>query len=762
MSHASARLCFPIALTLLLAGCKPEVVSDITGVGISPTGSVAEAAKDVPSQEGVAAAAPPNVTTPSDKQPADGTSQVSEGEAEAAGQIAEPEKSPPSFSGEPSEPSNGTPASAEAPGESPQQGKANHLINETSPYLLQHAHNLVDWHPWGKEALDKAVQEKKLIFLSVGYSSCHWCHVMERESFMDPAIAKALNEHFVCIKVDREERPDIDEVYMTSLQIYYQLVGSPQSGGWPLSMFLTPQAEPLVGGTYFPPSDFQKTIEVISTQWNENSDNLAKLGKKMAEAVSEAMRDRANNSAPRVDGHLADSTLRALRDVFDATYGGFGFSELDANRPKFPEPQNLFFLLQRAESQPADEDVRKMLQTTLSQMAAGGMWDHLGGGFHRYSTDRYWRVPHFEKMLYDNGQLASIYAKASVVFNDPLYAQIAKEIARFMIRELRDSEGGFHSALDAESDGVEGRYYVWSAEELQRSLSPEELTALRKHFGLSEQPNFEDKYFLFTRSHAIESAESQAIENTEEPGHLMALQSALDKLWQLRQKRIAPMVDNKILTSWNGLAICGLADVGRLLKDEESLAAAEQAAQFSLRFLRSEDGRLARNITQGKVNAFAFLDDYAYLIQGLLSVHAATGKKQYLQAAVELQEMQQKLFWDSERGGYFFTPVDGETVLVRGKNLTDGPMPSGNAVSVSNLVTLHRLKKNPKYLQWAEQILKNASSKLEKNPVALPAMAMGLQEYLGALEETSSNPSSSDKDARGPAVKKEPAPKGTK
>ena len=604
-------------------------------------------------------------------------------------------------------------------------GKPNHLLNETSPYLLQHAQNPVDWYPWGPEALEKARKEGKLIFLSVGYSSCHWCHVMERESFMDPAIAQLLNTHFVCIKVDREERPDIDDVYMTALQIYYQLAGSPQSGGWPLSMFLTPNAEPLLGGTYFPSNDFQRMLETLAARWTEDSETLSKLGGKMAEAVAETLTARAQGDHPRLDRELTSATQKALVGVFDKEYGGFGFSELDPTRPKFPEPQNLMFLLNRAEQDIGDTESRAILLKTLETMAAGGIWDHLGGGFHRYSTDRKWEIPHFEKMLYDNGQLASVYARAAVLLNRPDFAEVANQTAAFMTRELRDQDGGLFASLDAETEGIEGRYYVWSPEELTAALNEPQRIALQIHFGLGEAPNFEGRYYLLTRSQSLRAV-TPADVNSD------ALDAALDKLWQVRTSKTRPNLDNKILTAWNGLAIRGLADTGRLLNNAEAVQAGEAAAQFALSKLRGKEGRLVHNITSGEVNTLAFLDDYAYMIQGLLALEQATGKEEFLVAATELQTLQNELFWDEQAGGYYFTPVDGETVIVRSKNMNDGPMPCGNAVSASNLIALSTRLSRPEWLAMAEKTLLSGSAMLEKTPVALPSLALAMDEYLDA------------------------------
>ncbi len=426
--------------------------------------------------------------------------------------------------------------------EAPQQSTAkaetprhtNRLAKETSPYLLLHAHNPVDWYPWGEEALAKAKAEKKLIFLSIGYSSCHWCHVMERESFMDEAIAKKLNENFVCIKVDREERPDIDEIYMQSLHVYLRLVGSKQGGGWPLSMFLTPDAKPLMGGTYFPPHEkngmlgFDTVLDRVIDAWQADPEKWQKTGDSLAGYVADGLRQQPILRVIPLDERLVSRVLRALASQFDTTYGGFGFDPSNPRIAKFPEPPNLVFLLdlvRRAGSEPAE----KMVALTLERISQGGIRDHIGGGFHRYSTDRYWRVPHFEKMLYDNAQLITVYSLAHELTPRDDYRRVVEETIQFVRRELADPAGGFYSALDAETDGQEGRYYVWDRDELERVLSPEEFALLSDVYGTGGEPNFEGRYILLLAEPLATVAKNKG----------MSEAALVEKLQPIREKLLA-------------------------------------------------------------------------------------------------------------------------------------------------------------------------------------------------------------------------------
>lgn len=629
---------------------------------------------------------------------------------------------------------------------------ANRLAKETSPYLLLHAHNPVDWRPWGEEALAKAKAENKLIFLSIGYSSCYWCHVMERESFMDDEVAAYLNKHFICIKVDREERPDIDEIYMSALRA----LGRP--GGWPLTMFLTPDARPFFGGTYFPPRDKEVAVAakaaeesekpgaeapqkqkitglltllaLIDDAWQKTPDDLLKASDALAAHVKRTL-SRQSLAAAEVADDLGDQVLAGLAEQYDARYGGFGYSAAESRRPKFPEPSNLLFLLDRAQRDD-DEQARKMLVHTLEAMAAGGMRDHVGGGFHRYSTDRFWRIPHFEKMLYDNAQLATVYAEASKLADRDDFRQVAHEILEFIAREMTDASGGFYAALDAETDGDEGAYYVWTPDELRAALDAEEFELMADAYGFSGEPNFEGRYVLVLARPLKETAAKHGLSLTDLNERLAG---GRNKLLEVRNRRKRPLTDTKILAGWNGLMIRGLADAGRVLEEPRSIKAAVRAAEAMLSHLRTADGRLLHTFTAGKAKLNAYLDDYAFLADGLLALHRATGDKRWLQAASELTDRQIELFWDDRSGGFFFTSGDHEELFARSKDPVDSATPSGNAVAAGNLARLAAALSQPEHLKRAEQAVSSFAAYLNASPAAMPRMALSWQAVLEAKRE---------------------------
>jgi hypothetical protein len=611
---------------------------------------------------------------------------------------------------------------------------ANRLAKETSPYLLLHAHNPVDWYPWGEEALAKARAEKKLIFLSIGYSSCYWCHVMERESFLDDEVATALNKNFVCIKVDREERPDIDHIYMTALGVMGR------HGGWPLTMILTPDAQPIFGGTYFPPRDkdvelpatetapqgtkqrvtgLLSLLRLVSDSWAKNPQELSDYAAQVATAVKRSLRQRvAVATEPAAD--VPAKTMAAIAEQFDGEYGGFGFSESNPRRPKFPEPSNLLFLFDRAERS-NDESARRMFTLTIEHMARGGIRDHLGGGFHRYSTDRYWRIPHFEKMLYDNAQLASVYAAAARQSGRADFRRVTEELLAFVSRELTSPEGAFFSALDAETDADEGQFYVWTRDELKETLSDDDFRFFGLAYSTAGEPNFEGRYVL----EQIRPIEDVAVASG------LAVETAENRLTTLREKLLAkraarprPLTDTKILTGWNGQMIRGFADAGRLLTKPEHLQMASRAADFVLKNLRTPEGRLQRSYAGGQAHLNAYLDDYAFLVDGLLALHEATGEVRWLSAADDLTKMQIKLFWDAEQGGFFFTSDDHEQLLARSKDPVDSAQPSGNAVTASNLVYLGRAVERPEYLDRAEKTINAFAAMLNDSPAAMPRMVL--------------------------------------
>ena len=614
----------------------------------------------------------------------------------------------------------------------PHEHPANRLAKETSLYLLMHAHNPVDWYPWGEEAFAKAKAEGKLIFLSIGYSSCYWCHVMERETFMDQEVADLLNEHFVCIKVDREERPDIDEIYMTALQIYFHLIRSPRGGGWPLTMFLTPDARPVMGGTYFPPRDknglpgLMTVLGRVQEAWEENPARLKENAELLSEFAKQQLQQQASGEKVALEPGLTDGVAIALAEQFDPRFGGFGYSEMNPQLPKFPQPSNLEFLIHRAREQ-GDEQARSMLLTTLEKMAAGGIRDHLGGGFHRYSTDRFWAIPHFEKMLYDNGQLASVYAKAYQFGGHEDFRRIVDEILQFVLREMTGPEGGFYSAIDAETEAEEGRFYVWRRDELTDLLDADEFQLLAEVYGIGEKGNFEGFYTLLLPQPILHTAEAR---ETSEQQLREELAPVLEKLFAARSLRERPLTDTKVLTAWNGLMIRGFADAGRLLERPEYIEAAERTARFILDNLSTPEGRLLRTYGDGRAKLNAYLDDYAFLADGLIALHRATGRPGWLREADRLTTLQIELFWDEQGGGFFFTSSDHESLLARSKDPTDSALPSGNAVAAGNLVYLAEHLDNPDYLDRAKQTVEAFGPLLKSSPAGMPRMAIALAELL--------------------------------
>jgi len=502
----------------------------------------------------------------------------------------------------------------------------NRLIHETSPYLLLHAHNPVDWYPWGDEALARAKKENRLIFLSVGYATCYWCHVMEREVFSNPEIAKMMNENFINIKIDREERPDLDEIYMTATQLLTQ------RGGWPNSVFLTPDLKPFYAGTYFPPVDtpnrpgFPTILDAVHEAWVEREAEVIESAEQISTAIElatsrgfTALTDRA------LDQSVTTAALDYLRTAYNGTYGGFG------GAPKFPSPSNIEFLLREYE-RTADESVLKMVTQTLDRMAYGGIYDQIGGGFHRYSVDAKWLVPHFEKMLYDNAQLAKIYLKTYQLTEEPRYRRVAEEVFNFIFREMTAPEGGFYSALDAETDAEEGKYYVWTAEEIQKILDDKEASRFNAVYGVDRGANFEGKNVLYV-------PEWGAAETS-----LKDLAAAREKLLAARFEREYPLLDTKIIVNWNGLMIDALAYGYDVLGEERYLRAASKAARFTLETLKKPDGELWHTYTAGVVKQDAYLDDYAFLARGLLGLYRATADEQWLNSARTLTDKMIQLF----------------------------------------------------------------------------------------------------------------------
>ena len=623
------------------------------------------------------------------------------------------------------------PASGERPGR-----HTNRLARETSPYLLSHAHNPVDWYPWGAEALDKARKEDKPIFLSIGYSSCHWCHVMEKLVFSNAEIARYMNEHFVNIKVDREERPDLDDIYMTALQMYYARAGSSQTGGWPLSMFLTPDGKPIGGGTYFPPEDegnragFHSLLKKVNASWRDERKQMESNADILAGDVRAAARPRANLTPVKLDHGKIEPAIKNLADTYDAEYGGFGFSPKAPNRPKFPQPSKLG-LLQYQAKRHADDRASKMLYFTLDRMSEGGIYDHVGGGFHRYSTDRFWRIPHFEKMLYDNAQLADVYAEAYRHTEQRYYRQVVEETIEFVFRELRDAGGAFYSALDADSEGVEGKFYVWTEKDLAAVLTPAERAVCNAVYGTGGTQNFEIGHVLELKQSIDDAAKQLKVPPLQLDRQIAEINK---KLLAARGQRRRPARDDKILTAWNGLMIRTLARAGVILQKPEYVEAAGKAAMFILTEMRDDQGRLYHSYAARQPRLNAYLDDYAFLNEGLLALHLATADDKWANAAQRLSDMQMQMFWDEQGQGCYFTSHQHEALFARTKNAYDSVMPSGNSVTIRNLLRLTSYTKQADYRNRARQTLELFVPLIEDAPGGLTNMALALAEYLDTGE----------------------------
>ena len=617
------------------------------------------------------------------------------------------------------------------------KGASNRLSKESSPYLLAHARNPVDWYPWGPEALERARKEDKPIFLSIGYSSCHWCHVMEKRVFSDQEIARYMNENFVNIKVDREERPDVDEIYMTALNLYYELNGSKQSGGWPLSMFLTPDGRPLGGGTYFAPDDeegrtgFPTMMRKVVELWRDNRRQMEKNADILSQAVRAVSRPRGALQQVEISRALVAPVMQHLKESFDSEYGGFGFKAENPDRPKFPAPAKLG-LLQYEGARHDNAQAARMLHFTLDRMAAGGIYDHVGGGFHRYSTDRYWHVPHFEKMLYDNAQLADVYLEAFRHSGESYYRAVAEGIIEFVVRDLSALQGAFYSSLDADSEGGEGRYYVWSDAQLAETLTPDELAVCQVVFGTSQSPELEAGHVL-AMTHSIDDA---AMELKTSAAHLeRQLGTIRHKLLVARQKRPAPARDEKVLTSWNGLMIRALARGGVILQKPEYTRLAANAAEFILATMRDDQGRLYRSYSRDQPHIAAYLDDYAFLIDGLLALHLATGDERWGNAARRLVDQQIKLFWDDAGKGFYLSSNHHETLLARTKSGHDEALPSGNSVSARNLLRLASINRQSEYRQRAQECLDVFTPLLAEQKGGMANMALAVSEFLDTADQ---------------------------
>jgi len=615
----------------------------------------------------------------------------------------------------------------------------NRLINEKSPYLLQHAHNPVDWHPWSEEAFEKAKNEDKSVFLSIGYSTCHWCHVMEEESFSDEKIAEVLNKYFVSIKVDREERPDIDNVYM---QAVLSITGS---GGWPLTLFLAPDKKPFYGGTYFPPDDrwgrpgLVTTLIAIANTWERDRNKLLRSSDKLFEALERQSEPRAKEAII-----LGESALKKafehFRSNFDSQDGGFG------SAPKFPMGHVLSFLL-RYWRRTGEHEALEMAEKTLDGMAKGGMYDHIGGGFHRYSTDGQWRAPHFEKMLYDQAILSRAYIEAYQATGKKGYARTAREVFEYLIRDMENSEGAFYSAEDADSPvagnpekKMEGAFYLWSEDEIKRALGDEKAEAFNYQFGVKPDGNalqdpqgeFKGKNILYL-AHSPEETASHLKKGLEEIKRVIA--DSKEILFSVRSKRPRPHLDDKILVDWNGLIISSLAFGSRVLNEPRYLKAAEKSARFILQYLRDKDGGLSHRYRQGESAIQGMIDDYAFFIHGLIDLYEASFNPQYLKEAKRLAYKMLSLFWDEKSWGFFFTPEGGEIVLIRQKEAYDGAIPSGNSVAALALIRLGKLTIDSEFDSKAQALFKAFSRELSKYPNAYPQMLIALDFALGPSKE---------------------------
>lgn len=596
----------------------------------------------------------------------------------------------------------------------------NRLAREKSPYLLQHQHNPVDWHAWGEEAFAKARAEKKPIFLSIGYSTCHWCHVMERESFEDPKLASYLNEHFVSIKVDREERPDVDKIYMTAVQ------AMGEGGGWPLNVFLTADLKPFYGGTYFPPEakygrpSFLQVLQHIVQLWNSRQADITHSASQLHEyLVKVTQQDSASEQL--LTPEVLRNAARQFKNEYDPRFGGFG------NAPKFPRPSQPAFLL-RYGARFGDQEAIRMVLQTCERMAAGGMYDQLGGGFARYSTDAEWLVPHFEKMLYDNAQLINLYLDAYLVSGEARFADVVREIIGYVRRDMTHPEGGFYSAEDADSEGKEGKFYCWTRAELSGSLTPEEFEVAVRYFGVTEKGNFVDH----SDPHPLPNQNVLHVANpklSEREQPLLA--SAKKKLFAERAKRVRPHLDDKILSSWNGMMLGAVARAYAVLGDESYRAAAEKNLSFLQKGLWDPKTKtLYHRWRDGERDSVQLLDAYANLLAGVLDLYEATLEPRHLEFAVSLSEGMLSKFHDAQADGFWQSAANSADLIVRIKEYYDGAEPSGNSVAVLALLKLAALTDRSDFKGVAEKTLRSLGDRLQRAPQAVPHLLLGLDFWL--------------------------------
>jgi len=598
----------------------------------------------------------------------------------------------------------------------------NRLVHETSPYLMQHAHNPVDWYPWGEEALSRAKKEDRPILLSIGYSSCHWCHVMEKESFENEAIAGIMNLRFINIKVDREERPDLDELYMNAVQV---MTGA---GGWPMTVFLTPDLIPFHAGTYFPPEDrggmpgFSKVLVIVSDYYRSHRREVEKMEAQLKNALRQITEVVLSQEA--LNDRVLTKAFTALESQFDPIYGGFG------NAPKFPSSMTLSFLLRYWKST-GSKNALEMVEKTLGKMADGGIYDHLGGGFHRYSVDERWLIPHFEKMLYDNALLSKTYFEAYQATGKERYRDVGEEILRYVRHEMKSPEGGFYSTQDADSEGEEGKFYVWTRDEIKEVLGKEKGTPFCAYYGVATEGNFEGGRSVLNIASTLEKVSQLYRVSVEELEKILA--EARRKLYAEREKRVKPGRDEKILTSWNSLMISGFVDGFKVTGKEQYLNGAKEAARFILREMR-EDGDLMRVCRGGKSRVKGYSEDYAFFIQALIDLYEATFETEWLKEAEDLNQRMIYQFWDEKNGGFFFTGKENEPLIARSKNPYDNAIPSANSVALFNLTKLSYLTGEESFKSKAEQILHLFHNFLEQHPSGFTQMLSALSFFLNPQE----------------------------
>ncbi len=610
------------------------------------------------------------------------------------------------------------------------QKKPNNLINETSPYLLQHAYNPIDWYPWNKEALDKAKSENKPIFLSIGYAACHWCHVMEEESFTNQEIANQLNEKFVSIKVDREERPDLDQVYM---QVVQMLTGN---GGWPLSVFLTPDLKPFYGGTYFPPDNrygiigFRALIGLLSKEWQSNPHDLIKNSKTLTNSLERA-NEKEQDTTIELDETVFKRSLSIVKAYHDSQYGGFG------SKPKFPQPMVLDFLM-RLYLREKENQALAILTKTLDQMASGGIYDHVGGGFHRYATDERWLVPHFEKMLYDNALLSKVYVNAFALTGNTEYRNIAEDVYSFVLREMRGKSGGFYSTQDADSEGKEGLYYLWEYNTIFKLFDPKPAKLLCDYFTVKESGNFRSPEAYHAGLNVLHRQSSNELIANKYRLSLEELDKQIrefkETLYKERKKRVAPSTDDKIITAWNGLMISSLAQGHKILNNSEYLTAAIKAADHVINTM-VVSGRLKRIYREGVVKQEGFLDDYAYTIAALIDLYESTFEVRWLEEAEKLTNIMIEDFWDVSRGGFFFAASFHNNLIVRAKSWNDAALPSENAIAAMNLFRLGKFLDKNEYIEKGERLIRLTAALIRENPFDNMSMLSAFDFYKGPVKE---------------------------